>query len=523
MTKDSDGLTKLSKKKAAQLSRIIESSIVNAMKKNAPIMRQKEALSRDKVKEIEKQSKARRYQFKVSELDSNINLKNYLIDKIENMGLQSAKSQVSGKIDMFLNDVFRVQNLKNQARYPQKVNNYEDKLRRLNKAGVVNHPYKIPYKKIYERGEKKNLLNSYYSDRANGRKIEFLDTRIPTPKMKTRSGAREVKELFMDRQIKNYSWFTNLKVRIEENLKNKKKEKSKIRKAAKSIKKRLGNNKMSVNGLNKVFSNLAPRKDAYLSDADVYNFIKDNKGNKDLESSCRSPSLTNKEGIFDNGNNLNSTHNSSFKQAIKTPLNKNTIFTSLDSKHRYNVNTSKLEKRAKSTAKEGMVNVTIKDKSLNIHVEESKLSPRKYFSNFREPHSSKSNFDSSKYSTRKLKASPSHSNRICERIKRSKREIYAENYSKLKSASPCVSKIPAYRLLKPKCSEQESSKLRSKVLSFVCKLDGQIRKTRPQRRLLARIRPKKVMELPRAPIEVPPIPSPDDVLNLDLEIIGNKH
>ena len=41
-----------------------------------------EEFSMEKLKEIEERSKAKRYIFRVSELDSNIKLKNYLIDKV---------------------------------------------------------------------------------------------------------------------------------------------------------------------------------------------------------------------------------------------------------------------------------------------------------------------------------------------------------------------------------------------------------------------------------------------------------
>jgi hypothetical protein len=78
--------------------------------------------SMEKLKEMEEKSKAKRYIFQVSELDSNIKLKNYLIDKIENLGLQSAKSQISGKIGSFLEDVFRNQKLKSKADKNQKPN-----------------------------------------------------------------------------------------------------------------------------------------------------------------------------------------------------------------------------------------------------------------------------------------------------------------------------------------------------------------------------------------------------------------
>jgi hypothetical protein len=67
---------------------------------------------------------------------------------------------------------------------------------------IVDHPYKLPKKKIYERSEdNKNPLSSYYSDRSHGRRIEFLEKRIPTPVTKERINFKKVKEMFMDHNI----------------------------------------------------------------------------------------------------------------------------------------------------------------------------------------------------------------------------------------------------------------------------------------------------------------------------------
>ncbi|CAI2362550.1 unnamed protein product [Moneuplotes crassus] len=519
MKKDSDGLVQLSKKKAAQLSRIIESSIVHGMKKNPTNLRskgtKKEEFTREKLKEIEKKSKARRYQFKVSELDSNINLKNYLIDKIENMGLQSAKSQISGKIDTFLNDAFRVQNLKNQTKNSQQ-SDYLEKLKRLNKIGVVDHPYKIPYKKIYERDEKKNLLGSYYSDRANGRKVEFLNTRIPTPKMKYHLNAKVVKELFMDEQIKNYACFTNFNVRIDGRAKEK--GRIKYKENPQEFKEEIFNKKMSVSGLTKAFSKLSSLKDNYLSDADVYNFIKNNKDVINEEDCINTPSFASpRVRLKDEKTRFNSTQNFMLKKKINTPNSKHTIFTSLDNRPRCSLNTSKIEKRAKSTLKEGKINVSIKDKSLNIQIEESKISPAKTPSKLHQISVSNSNIDTSKNSFQRFQSNLQRNNRICEKIKRSKKEFYSTKYPKLKSVSPSVTKSPISQLLKTKDCEQESSKLRSKVLSFICKLDTEVKRAKSKRKIFTKIRPKKGVFISKyAYFKEKAAPLPNEVLNLDL-------
>lgn len=183
-----------------------------------------EDFSLEKLQELENISKARRwvilkinfilrYQFKVSELDSNINLKNYLIDKIENLGLQSTKSQISGKVDMFLNGVFHNHNTKAKSKSNYKTNNsnifthnfldYDDKLARLHKLGIVNHRYKLPVTNIYERAHiNSNFKGNNYTSKSSGPKIEFTDKRIPTPVSKNKPDFIKLRSWFMDSSIR---------------------------------------------------------------------------------------------------------------------------------------------------------------------------------------------------------------------------------------------------------------------------------------------------------------------------------
>lgn len=140
----------------------------------------------EKLKETEERSKARRYIFRVSELDSNIKLKNYLIDKvsinfislslkIENLGLQSAKSQINGQIGTFLNDAFRDHKIKPKISKKDSSNRYAKHRSELREnSSQLNRLYDSSSGNM-------NYLDSYFSYRKNGRKIDFIEKRIPTP------------------------------------------------------------------------------------------------------------------------------------------------------------------------------------------------------------------------------------------------------------------------------------------------------------------------------------------------------
>ena len=79
------------------------------------------------------------------------------------------------------------------------------------KSIKTNIPKKINIKQekprndisIFERHfqDKKNYLNSYYSDWAHGRRTEFIEKRIPTPITGKRMNYKKMKRLFMDKDL----------------------------------------------------------------------------------------------------------------------------------------------------------------------------------------------------------------------------------------------------------------------------------------------------------------------------------
>jgi len=67
---------------------------------------------------------------------------------------------------------------------------------------VGHKPYKIREQKIFEKKvEISNWLDSYYSGRSHGKKIEFLDMRIPTPTSKNKEWLDVIRKNFLDQSI----------------------------------------------------------------------------------------------------------------------------------------------------------------------------------------------------------------------------------------------------------------------------------------------------------------------------------
>ena len=104
---------------------------------------------------------------------------------------------------------------------------------------------------------------------------------------------------------------------------------------------------LSVSELNRVFSNISPRGNSNISDADIYNLI-----NEDMK----------REKI------LNSTQ----EQRFKSTFNKGDIFTTLNNQRRDKLNTWNIDIRAKSTINKKKVSVSVLENSLNINIPEEK-------------------------------------------------------------------------------------------------------------------------------------------------------
>ena len=94
--------------------------------------------------------------------------------------MQSAKSQISGKIGTFLNDAFRYHNINQKSEKKDFINRYDKRKNELNSNSSLSN-------RLYDSSAgHKNYLNSYFSYRKNGKKIDFIEKRIPTPLTKDR-------------------------------------------------------------------------------------------------------------------------------------------------------------------------------------------------------------------------------------------------------------------------------------------------------------------------------------------------
>jgi hypothetical protein len=79
---------------------------------------------------------------------------------------------------------------------------YEDKLARLHKLGIVKHPYKLPVKNIYERANPNSIRKgNFFSCKSNRIDTEFTEKRIPTPVSKNKPDFEKLKSWFMDKSI----------------------------------------------------------------------------------------------------------------------------------------------------------------------------------------------------------------------------------------------------------------------------------------------------------------------------------
>lgn len=88
---------------------------------------------------------------------------------------------------------------------------YDDKLARLHKLGIVNHRYKLPVRNIYERASvNSNLKGNYYASKSNGPKIEFTGKRIPTPVSKKKPDFIKLRSWFMDSSIRKFAFKYNI-------------------------------------------------------------------------------------------------------------------------------------------------------------------------------------------------------------------------------------------------------------------------------------------------------------------------